>query len=202
MPNTLIQLFAKAPIVGKVKTRLMADIGAEKALSIYLHCLDYNLSIIKQSRFEYQLWLNEASSHPMLVAEDIALQQGTDLGEKMFHAMNSVLDNADNNYNRVILIGSDCLEISTDILIQVNTELEYNELVLIPAKDGGYVLIAARDSINPVVFSRINWSTCEVLQQTLQRTRQAGLRTAVLKPLRDIDRVTDIQHYAALQNYL
>jgi len=202
MSKPLIQLFAKTPVAGQVKTRLMSDIGADKALSIYLHCLGHNLSLMHTTKFDYQLWLNKASDHPLLANEHFLLQQGKDLGEKMFHALSTVLSDAQSAYDRVILMGSDCLELSTSILQKVDQKLDDYELVLVPAKDGGYVLIAARDSITPHIFEAIDWSTDRVLTQTLERAMQADVSTFVLNPLRDIDRVSDLQHYAVLQNYL
>jgi len=112
------------------------------------------------------------------------------------------LTDALSDHTKAILTGSDCLELSTPLLQRVCEKLDQHELVFIPAHDGGYVLIAAQQSIDPVIFKDIEWSSEKVLTQTLERAMQAGIDTAVLNPLRDIDRVDDVQHYAELKQYL
>lgn len=200
MTRTLIQLFAKAPVKGQVKTRLARELGADKALSVYLHCLKHNLSLLQSLPFDYQLWLNKSSDHPLLVGESPLLQKGSDLGEKMYNALSSELSR--NCYQRVMLMGSDCLEFSEQILQKASQQLDDHELVLVPAEDGGYVLIAARDTINKQIFEDIDWGSDQVLMQTLQRATQTAVRTRVLNPLRDIDHVADLQHYAAFEHLL
>jgi rSAM/selenodomain-associated transferase 1 len=198
MTKTLIKLFAKPPVEGKVKTRLIPDIGEKSATAIYQHCLKSNIKLVKQSAFEYQIWLTEVSDHPLFKNEKVKIQQGNNLGEKMLHALTEALS----LHTKVILIGSDCLDLSTSLLKRVCEKLEQHELVFIPALDGGYVLIAAKESIDPNIFKDIEWGSDSVLTQTLERAMQSGIDTAVLNPLRDIDRVDDVQHYAELKQYL
>ena len=199
MPQTLIQLFAKPPVEGKVKTRLIPDIGAKSATAIYQHCLQSNIKLIQKSTFDCQIWLTEPSYHSLFKSEQVKYQQGDNLGEKMLDALSNALSS---HYEKVILIGSDCLDLTTALLHRVCDKLQQHELVLIPALDGGYVLIAAKHSISPLLFKDIEWSSDRVLKQTLERAMSAGINTFVLNPLRDIDRVDDLQHYAELRQYL
>ena len=199
MPQTLIQLFAKPPVAGKVKTRLIPDIGAKSATAIYRYCLQNNIELIQNSVFDRQIWLTEPTNHILFNNEQIKLQQGKNLGEKMFHAISDAFSS---HYEKVILIGSDCLDLTTELLQKVCDKLQQHDLVLIPALDGGYVLIAAKQSISPELFKDIKWSSERVLKQTLERAMSAGINTFVLNPLRDIDRVDDLQHYAELRQYL
>lgn len=197
MTNTLIQLFAKPPVAGKVKTRLMADVGKQSALAIYQHCLAHNLALINHSPFEHEVWLTEPSQHELFSQQPVRYQQGRTLGDRMLHAMQTGLK----LYERVLLMGSDCLDVNLEILQQVNTKLDDHELVIIPAHDGGYVLIAARLSIHAQLFMDIDWSTPLVLKQTLLRTMHLHLNSCLLNPLRDIDHVGDLQHYEELKPY-
>jgi len=199
MPQTLIQLFAKPPVEGKVKTRLIPDIGAKSATAIYKHCLQSNIKLVNNSAFDSQIWLTEPSNHELFKNKHIKFQQGKNLGEKMLHALTDALSS---HYDKVILIGSDCLELSTTLLQKVCDKLQQHDLVLVPALDGGYVLIAAKQSINPKLFEDIEWSTDKVLKQTLKQAMNSGINTVVLNPLRDIDRVDDLQHYSELKQYL
>ena len=198
MKKTLIQLFAKPPVEGKVKTRLIPDLGAKAATAIYRHCLKSNIKLIKQSTFDFQIWLTETSDDPLFHNEPVKYQQGHNLGDRMLHALTDALS----HHTKAILIGSDCLDLTTPLLQRVCKKLQQHDLVLIPAHDGGYVLIAAKQSIDPVIFKDIEWSSERVLTQTLERAMHAGINTVVLNPLRDIDRVDDVQHYAELQQYL
>ena len=198
MKKTLIQLFAKPPVEGKVKTRLIPDIGAKSATAIYQHCLKSNIKLIKQSTFDFQIWLTETSDNQLFHNEPVKYQQGPNLGDRMLHALTDALS----HHPKVILIGSDCLDLNKQLLHRVCAKLEQHDLVFIPAHDGGYVLIAAKQSIDPVIFKDIEWSSAKVLTQTLERAMHAGIDTVVLNPLRDIDRVDDVQHYAELKQYL
>ena len=197
--TTLIQLFARPPLEGRVKTRLIPDIGARSATAIYQHCLQRNIELIRNCAFDYQIWLSEPSSHPLFKDEPVKLQHGDSLGERMLHALSSALNDG---YTKTLLIGSDCIEITHPLLQRVCAKLDPHELVFIPAIDGGYVLIAARRSIHSELFNDIDWSTDRVLRQTLEKAMQLGIPTALLNPLRDIDTVADLQHYSELKQYL
>lgn len=202
MTKTVIQLFARPPVRGKVKTRLITTIGADQALAIYRHCLDYNLSLIRHSGFDYQVWLSEQPGQDWPDTEPFMIQQGASLGDRMLFALTSALSCNHGHYDRVILIGSDCLELTPNLLNAVNRNLDDHELVIIPAEDGGYVLIAARDSINPAIFADISWGSHRVMDQTLNKVQHSGINACILSPLRDIDRYDDLQHYAAFQQYV
>ncbi len=199
MTKALIQLFAKPPIAGMVKTRLIPDIGTRPATAIYKHCLQSNIELLKKSSFEYQIWLTEPSDHDLFQHQDIHYQQGNNLGERMYHAL---FDALSRQTDKVILIGSDCLDLSPSLLQKVCEKLEQHELVLIPALDGGYVLIAAKNSIDPVLFRHIDWGSEKVLLQTMESAMFAGINTFILNPLRDIDRINDVKHYTELKQYL
>ena len=199
MHHTLIQIFAKPPQEGTVKTRLIPDIGVESATAIYRHCLKSNLNMLQQGGFEYQIWLTEHSDHALFAQQDIQLQQGTGIGERMYFALSTELDRKPSSYyQNVILIGSDCLDITAKILQRVIMKLQHHDVVFIPALDGGYVLVAARNEIDARLFQSIDWSTEKVLRQSLHIAMDQGISTAVLNPLRDIDRLQDVKHYAEL----
>lgn len=199
MTQTLIQLFAKAPLPGQVKTRLIPELGEKGATKIYRHCLQHNLEWLSKCTQDVQVWLNQLSSDPIFKDNDIHLQQGSHLGEKMHHALSSELRRQPRRYRKVILIGSDCLELTPELLQRVEDNLDQAALVFIPAMDGGYVLIGARDSIDPIIFDSIDWGSNRVMRQTVDRIMQRGLSAILMNPLRDIDRWQDLQHYPQLK---
>jgi len=90
----------------------------------------------------------------------------------------------------VTIIGSDCPAITAGDIQAAWTALQTNEVVIGPARDGGYWLIGLRE-LQPSLFEGVQWSTDKVLEQTLQRARQQNLRVALLRELRDIDTETD-----------
>jgi uncharacterized protein len=198
MSDTVIQLFAKQPVEGEVKTRLIPDIGKHNAAAVYRHCLQYNLRLMEQTPFDLQIWLNRMNEDEIFAHLSRHLQQGKDLGEKMFNALSAGLS----HYSKIILIGSDCIELTQEILEEVDRRLSDNDLVIVPALDGGYVLIAANENIHPSIFSDISWSTDRVLNQTLIKCMQRQIKTFILQPLRDIDHAEDLKHYPELATYL
>jgi len=198
MANTLLQLFARPPVAGRVKTRLIPSIGRQAALEVYRYCLQHNQSLIGNTGFDYQLWLSEADENNEFANEPRYLQRGQDLGQRMLHALQQGL----NSHRHVILIGADCLDMDVALLQQVDARLDTHELVLVPALDGGYVLIACRESIHPALFHDIPWGSDQVLKSTQLRIAECSIDAYLFDPLRDIDRVEDLQHYAALRTYL
>ena len=118
-------------------------------------------------------------------------QQGSDLGERMLNAFKHVFEKG---CKRAVLIGSDCPDISRDIITQSFDILKAKHIVLGPAYDGGYYLIGVREP-KPELFSNIEWGTEKVLSQTIDKINAAGLSLGLLPMLRDIDRVEDLQYY-------
>ena len=202
MTETLIQLFAKAPIPGQVKTRLIPELGEKGANEVYLYCLQHNLDWLNSCGQDVQVWLDQPSGHALFNGLNIQLQQGRHLGEKMFHALSSELRKKPVRYRKVILIGSDCLDLTPALLQRVDCKLDQSDLVFIPAEDGGYVLIAARNDIDPILFENIDWGSNRVMRQTLDRIRKLGLSVILMNPLRDIDRWQDLKHYPQLNAFI
>ncbi len=197
-PDTVIQLFAKQPVQGEVKTRLIPQIGEYNATAVYRYCLQYNLSMTQQTPYDRQIWLNRMNDDEIFAQQPCHLQQGKDLGEKMYNALSFGLG----MYSKTILIGSDCLELTPEILAEVDTKLSDNNLVIVPALDGGYVLIAVSQPIASDIFTDISWSTDSVLKQTLTKCMQHKIKTFILDPLRDIDHAEDLKRYPELAIYL
>jgi len=191
----LIQIFAKPPVNGKVKTRLIPDIGAEKATEVYRYCLSQTLDLIHATSFDYEIWLGEESNDPVF-KQQCHLQQGEDLGARMFHALNRGLHT--NPEDSVILIGSDCLDLRQQQLSQAAEALENHDLVLLPCFDGGFAMIGCR-KIDPALFDSVEWSSENVLAQTLKNAEALDYRVHLLETVRDIDTLADLNHYPALR---
>lgn len=187
-------IFAKPPLPGVVKTRLIPDIGAEKAALVYRYCLDYTLAVARQSGLDYQLLLSEACDDPVFDGEDYRLQRGRDLGSRMLHAFDDLLRRGSDG---AIIIGTDCLDMTSMHLHQAANALADHELVLLPAIDGGYALIGCRESAAGL-FDGVRWSTDQVYRQTRVNARHLNYRVKALDPVRDIDSLADLEHYPQL----
>ena len=187
-------IFARPPVPGQVKTRLIADLGAIKATQIYRHCLLHAIETARQSGLEYQLYLTAKSDDPLFDNQRQCLQTGEDLGARMLLALQEQLNAGATG---AIIIGSDCLDLRVKHLLQAADALQTHDLVLLPALDGGFALIGCRQ-IQPALFDGVSWSTDQVLQQTLANAKALEYRVSMLESVRDIDRLQDLDPYPEL----
>jgi rSAM/selenodomain-associated transferase 1 len=125
-------------------------------------------------------------------------QQGHDLGERMLTAVNQGFL----THSMIVLIGSDCPFFSADYLNKAFQLLHSeHDLVLGPAKDGGFVLLGTRQHLPPNFFKGVIWGESTVLKETLKRADHYRFRYEMLQPLQDIDRPKDLKHYLPTTSY-
>jgi rSAM/selenodomain-associated transferase 1 len=189
-----VGIFAKPPYPGAVKTRLIPDIGSVKAARVYRYCLEYTLEVVRQSGLDYQLFLSEACDDAVFQEDEHSLQKGKDLGQRMYHAFEELLETASDG---ALIIGTDCLDLTPMHLQDAARSLADHELVLIPALDGGYALIGCT-SIHPGLFRNLRWSTDQVYRQTIANAERLNYRIRSLESVRDIDTLQDLEHYPEL----
>lgn len=192
MTQSLLIQFARAPVAGRVKTRLRlpdAEALAVHGDLVRLTCT--NLLAAELGPVELAVTGEPDAALfrrcTQLGASGVVLQQGADLGERMYHALDAGLACAE----RVLLVGSDCPHLDAQYLHGAAAALDDSDIVLGPALDGGYVLIGAR-RISETVFEGVTWGSDRVLAQTLSRVEQLGWSVATLEPRRDIDRPEDL----------
>ena len=189
-----IGIFAKPPVAGTVKTRLIPDIGAEKATSVYRYCLQHTLDEARRSGLDYELFLTEESNDPIFQHEACRLQKGADLGERMLRSLEQMLrDGADG----AIIIGSDCLDLDSLHLQAAARALADHEMVLLPAFDGGYALIGC-SRVTHSQFNGVQWSGAQVYRKTVANAKKLGYRVCSLETVRDIDTLGDLDDYPEL----
>jgi uncharacterized protein len=192
----LLLLFTRYPEPGKVKTRLIPALGAEGAAnvqqSLTVHILQLARAFTLASTTDLIVCFDGSQVRQMqhlFGAEFCYLPQSPgDLGQRMFSALAEALRQG---RRRVVLMGSDCPEITAQILSSAFSQLALDDLVLGPARDGGYYLIGLTAPY-PELFQDLPWGTDEVLALTQTRAAQLGLKTALLEPLTDIDRPEDL----------
>lgn len=208
--NALI-VFLKNPEPGRVKTRLAAGIGEEKALRIYLELLAITAEAVKNlAGASVFLYFNESppgdastEEHQARIdafrnADDctVAVQTGSDLGIRMLNAFEEVKKQG---FEKICIIGTDCPDVSTGLLEEAFHELDNSDLVVGPAFDGGYYLLGMKQ-IHARLFGKKNWSTPSVLDSTLADAEKAGLSSALLRKLRDIDDTDDLAFFPDLES--
>lgn len=186
-----LAILLKNPQKGKVKTRLAKSMGEEKALEIYHYLLNYTLDIAEEVDGEVTLFFSDFIDEKLSENFEAVVQNGKDLGERMRNALARMVALG---YHKIILIGSDCPYIAKAHLDETYEKLNNHDVVIGPAKDGGYYLIAF-SALHGDVFSNIDWSTDKVLQQSLQYLDENHLQYHLLETLEDIDTELDWNKY-------
>lgn len=195
--DNLLMVFIKNPTLGKVKTRLASTVGDEKALSVYKFLLDHTFDVsrsIKSDKAVFYSDFIDINDRWKKEGFDQWLQKGNDLGEKM---SNAFLKSFNMGYKKVVIIGSDCLELEKSHINEAFLELEKHDAVIGPAKDGGYYLLGLQKH-QAVIFQNKAWSTENVLLDTLVDFSNNKLSYKLLPTLSDIDDESDLQHYSTL----
>jgi rSAM/selenodomain-associated transferase 1 len=194
-----IAVFARAPVAGATKTRLIPRLGADGAARLQEQLIERALTrATAVVGAAVSLWVAGDVAHPFVAdaagRHGVALyaQQGLDLGERMAHAFAALLHDAE----RAVLIGTDCPAMTVDDLHDAAAALDINDVVVQPALDGGYVLIAL-GAPQPQLFAGIAWGSALVLEQTMARAAELGLTVGRARPLPDLDTPEDHAHALA-----
>lgn len=199
-PNSKILLFAKAPLPGRVKTRLIPILGAEAAAQLYQQLLIATVErVASASVAPITCFYTPNEEHPIferLASQwkiELRQQRGVDLGERMAQAVAITLESSDS----AILIGGDCPQLNANHLQQTLTWLYRGlDAVIGPAEDGGYVLLGLR-RYNRRLFEDITWGGSDVLELTRERLRELSWSWRELETLWDLDRPEDLKRYQA-----
>jgi uncharacterized protein len=187
----LLIIFYRNPELSKVKTRLASAIGDGYALAIYLKLAEHTRSVCSALDINKIIYYSEYVDHEDAWSDSIftkALQQGSDLGERMSRAFQ---DGFSNGYGQICIIGTDCIEISTTEIKNAFNALSDHDVVIGPAVDGGYYLLGMK-KLHDMLFKDKHWSTSTVLTETRATCKMLGVTLAELPTLRDVDTVDDL----------
>jgi rSAM/selenodomain-associated transferase 1 len=186
--DAVVLVFARAPLPGRAKTRLVSRLGASGAARLQArltHCA-------------VELHGTPGNRHPFFLREQRRLripvrkQSGRDLGERMHHAITAAL----RRHRYAIVIGVDAPELrAADLRGALRLLRSGCDVVLAPAEDGGYALIGCRRAPRPL-FEHIAWGGSDVYSTTVRRLSGLRLRWRALRTLWDIDRPADIERLA------
>jgi rSAM/selenodomain-associated transferase 1 len=194
MKKEVVLVFQKNEVLGKVKTRLAAGVGEEQALEIYRQLLAKTYLALRDISVSFTTYFSEfIPDNPIHSAENKLVQVGQDLGERM---KNAFAENFELGIEKIVLIGTDCPSLEGIHLSQAFEALDQSDLVLGPARDGGYYMIGMKRRTD-FLFEGITWSTELVLSQTLALAAEQGLQTSLLPVLEDIDTLEDWERYCS-----
>lgn len=202
-PRAAIVVMARYPEAGATKTRLARTLGNEATAQLYreflhdtaFHCsaLPYMLHwAYTPAHVDYETLVAElapAHAHKMVCFA----QQGADFGRRLQHAFDYT---SQQGFEHIILIGSDTPHIQPERIEEAYAALNDSDVVLGPAEDGGYYLIALKAPHD--VFSGIPMSTDSVLRMTIESAQRQGLRIQLLEPLFDIDEISELKRLTTL----
>ncbi|WP_236564531.1 TIGR04282 family arsenosugar biosynthesis glycosyltransferase [Maribacter litoralis] len=197
--KNLLLIFTRNPELGKGKRRLAATIGDQAAFNIYKFLLDHTVTITKNLYAEKQVYYSEE-----IWEDDIwdnkkfakKLQSGDDLGARMANAFQ---EGFQNEYQKIIIIGSDMLDLSQEDLEAAFKALKKNDFVIGPAEDGGYYLLGMKKFM-PELFKNKSWGTETVLKDTLADLENET--TTLLETKNDVDYYEDIKDIDAFAPFL
>ena len=191
MTDKLLIIFIRNPILGKVKTRLAATVGDQRALDIYQKLLAHTNIITRDLAVDkvvyYSEFVDQQDSWDPAVYQKKLQTPGT-LGEKMKAAFEWGFDSG---YRQVCIIGSDCQELTSEIIMEGFESLDQYQAVLGPSRDGGYYLLGL-NQCRAEVFEGKQWSTDSVAADTLADFRSLRWDYCLLQPLNDVDEEQDL----------
>lgn len=207
MPTHTLIIFTRFPEPGKVKTRLIPALGADRAASLHKemtsHAMTWAASLIRKKPVSLEVRYDGGTPEQMarwLGAEIATVSQGSgDLGAKMARAFQ---ENLQGRGGRAVLIGTDCPQLTMFHVQEAFAALKNCDMVIGPSADGGYYLIGLRQVV-PELFRSIRWGSNEVLQETLDRAREKNLSVRSLNVLNDVDLPSDLEIWEkTAQQYL
>ena len=197
--NELLIIFTKNPEAGKVKTRLAKDLGNDQALEVYNFLLEHTHKITAKLPINKEAYYSSHIPESDLWSEgdfEKRLQIEGDLGEKMEAAFK---EGFRNGYQKIIIIGTDMYDISTEEIKKAFEELENHEYVIGPAEDGGYYLLGMK-SLNSELFQNKEWSTSSVFEDSVKDMQDKKVKILPIK--NDIDVLDDIKDHPAFKKFI
>jgi len=187
--NPALIIFVKNPVLGSVKTRLASAIGDDAALEAYIMMLKHTRDISLEVDIErYLFYINGIEDDDIWDSGTFHKmnQFGETLGDKMISAFSYILT----LHDAAIIIGSDCAELTPEILNKAINGINRADAVIGPSYDGGYYLFGLKE-FEKYFFTDIDWSTDEVFDQTMKKLKWRSKSVVILDELNDVDTINE-----------
>lgn len=198
-PRRCILLFLRAPVPGRVKTRLERHLPRHLVVALYRAFVEDLLETIDRSGFSLQICYCPPNQGAMVrnwlgPDRQYRAQSGKDLGQRMAHGFASAFGEG---FDPVLVLGSDLPDLPLAVLETAFSHMALTGSVIGPSTDGGYYSIGfCNNRFEPDIFSQIAWGSSKVLAQTLDRMTAAGLTCHHLPPWQDVDERDDLKALA------
>lgn len=196
--DTVILVYAKAPVAGEVNTRLIPDIGVQTATDLQYQLIQQRLSSLHAAKLcQVRLMCAPDVQHEVFLqcrqqySVELMGQQGRDLGQRLLNGISNALE----RFKYCIVLGTDAPALEVSVIRQAIEVLHNNTpVVFVPAEDGGYVLLGL-DRPRPFLFQGISWGSPLVMQQSRNKLVEKNIAYKELSTCWDIDRLEDYQRY-------
>lgn len=198
MKKPLLLVFCKNPVLGKVKTRLAASIGEQKALDIYQALLQKTAQVLFDVAIEIQLYYSSyIDDNDIFQKNSITkkVQSGDDLGIRMANAFNEGFS----THSPIVIIGTDLWTLNVLDIQKAFEAFKTHKTVIGPSADGGYYLLGLQEFI-PNLFEEKKWGSPTVLTDTLNELKKEDVY--LLKEKNDIDTYNDLKDHPELMQLL
>jgi uncharacterized protein len=200
--DTVILLYAKAPVEGTVNTRLIPDLGVQTATRLQYDLIHQRLSMLEKAKLcTVYLMCAPDRQHPCFIQceRDYSVtlfeQSGSDLGERILNGARHAVS----RFKHCVVIGTDAPALDAGMITQAIDVLHsHKEVVFVPAEDGGYVLIGMQYP-HDFLFKQIAWGSSKVMQQSREQLDLRNVPYAELATCWDVDRLEDFQRYLNIQ---
>ncbi|TGV04116.1 TIGR04282 family arsenosugar biosynthesis glycosyltransferase [Flavivirga rizhaonensis] len=189
MTKELIIVFVKNIKLGKVKTRLAKTIGNYGAFEVYSELVKVTELATKNMTTDKRIYFSDVIISTKWKNDYKTVQVGENLGERM---KNAFIKGFEDGYERILLIGSDLPDISSEHIKSGLNALNNNEVVFGPAIDGGYYLVGMT-KMHHFIFNNKPWSKSHLLEVTLEELDQENISYTLLEALNDIDTFEDLE---------
>jgi len=199
MNKNLIIVFTRNPEYGKVKTRLAKTIGDNSALNIYKFLLNHTEKTIRNVNCDKAIYYSEKIRDNDIWDPSIYhkhQQKGDDLGVRMLNAFENAFNN---KYKKVVIVGSDLFDLNPNHLEEAFNQLDKNDYVIGPAKDGGYYLLGMKN-LHAQVFLNKDWGTSTVYKNTMADLQNESV--FLLEELNDVDTYDDMKDNYTLKTFI
>ena len=199
MSKNLLLVFTRNPKLGKVKTRLAKTIGNQKALDIYKLLLQHTKETIQNINCDKAIYYSEEIQEND-IWENLHfqkhLQNGKDLGGRMYNAFKNTFNK---DYEKAVIVGTDIFELQPKQINEAFKALDKHEVVIGPAKDGGYYLLGLK-KLHHEIFMNKKWGTETIFQETMQDLNNVDVH--LLVELNDIDTYDDLKQHKELIKHI
>ena len=197
MGKALLIVFVKNIVLGKVKTRLAKTIGNTAAFNVYKDLFNITQRETLKLDIDRHIYFSDVIINAPWPNDDKYVQNGVDIGERMENAFKKGFELG---YEKIILIGSDLPDISTDIINKGFNQLNGTDFVFGPALDGGYYLVGMKKLMFGL-FQNKPWSTSQLMKSTHLFITDKGKSISYLQELNDIDTIEDLNKSTLASEY-